>query len=306
MDPAVSQCLLPSAFCILHFVADTVADWPEGQRIDLRGRKKVIRAAGVLSQTGDAARHLGGFSRYLQRTRGFAPGDFLELTFRGTGTDADWTPTAYQKGDSEAPLAESTALVIRHLRWYDARLPADQELHLSGYSLGGVLLFRAAAALLEEDALKWSQRLRSLITLASPHFGCDLGLEGDLLGLFGLDALLPGGAVARELCALGSDSRHRAQAERQAALLRRVGLRVVTLADENDVVVTPADAIIAEPSEMARYTFSSPSSQPGGAYRDAVFGHGPLLDNPKAWALMAETIGHQEPSLRTASGAIPL
>jgi pimeloyl-ACP methyl ester carboxylesterase len=285
---------------------ESIADWLEGQRIDLRGRKKVLRAAGVLSQTGDAARHLGGFSRYLQRSRGFASGDFLELTLRGAGTDADWRPAAYRPGDSEAPLSESTALVVRQLRWYDARLPVDQQLHLIGYSLGGVLMLRAAAGLIEQDASTWGQRLRSLITLASPHFGCDLGPEGDLLGLFGFGSLLPGGEVVRELCALGSDSRHRPQVERQARLLRRAGVQLLTLADENDVVVTPDDAIIAPPFERARCAFSSSRSRQGGVYGDAIFGHGPLLDNPKAWALMAETIGHQEPSLRTASGAIPL
>ena len=36
-------------------VAESIADWLGGQIIDLRGRKKVLRAAGILSRTGDAA-----------------------------------------------------------------------------------------------------------------------------------------------------------------------------------------------------------------------------------------------------------
>jgi pimeloyl-ACP methyl ester carboxylesterase len=197
--------------------------------------------------------------------------------------------------------------VIRQLRWYDARLPVDIELHLVGYSLGGVVLFRAASALLAEDVARWRARLASLITVASPHFGTDLGDEGDLLGLFGLDTLLlPGGAVAKELRALGRDPAHRARVEQQAAHLRRAGLRLLTLADEFDTVVTPEDAVIAPSDERSRYVLASARAELGGAYADAVLGHGPLLDNPRAWRLMAEVIGPQEPRGRTATGAIPL
>ena len=286
---------------------EAVADWMQGQTIDLRGRKKVLRAAGILSKTGDAARQLGNFSRYLQREYGFRPGDFLEASYHGRETGGEWMPAPYQAAHAEVPLAESTVQVVRQLRWYDARLPIDLELHLVGYSLGGVVLFRAASALLAEDEARWRVRLASLITVASPHFGTDLGDEGDLLGLFGLDALLmPGGAVAKELCALGRDPAHRARVEQQAARLRRAGLRLLTLADEYDTVVTPEDAVIAPPEERSRYVLASSRAELGGAYADAVLGHGPLLDNPRAWRLMAEVIGLQEPRGRTATGAIPL
>jgi hypothetical protein len=287
-------------------MSEAVADWISSQPIDLRGRKKVLLAAGVLSRTGDAARHLGGFARYLQRNRGFVQGDFLEVTYRGQLSGDDWTPIPYQAMDSEAPLSESTAQVVRQLRWYDARLPTDLELHMVGYSLGGVVLFRVVVGLLLEDRVRWSERLSSLITLSSPHFGCDLGIEGDLLGLFGFSALLPAGAVGRELCALGSDPNHRARVKRDAELLRADGVELLTLADENDVVVTPEDAVIAPPPERSRYVLSSPRASLGGARADAIFGHGPLLDNSKAWTLMADVIGGQEPRLRTPSGAIPL
>jgi hypothetical protein len=278
-------------------MSDNLADWITDQSIDLRGRKKLLRAAGALSRTGDAARYLGGFARYLQRRHGFVEGDLFELTYRGQLSGDDWTPIPYEAMDSQAPLSESTTQVVRQLRWYDARLPRDMELHAVGYSLGGVVLFRAAVALVTEDASRWCDRLRSLITLSSPHFGCDLGVEGDLLGLFGLGALLPGGAAGRELCALGSDPNHRAQIEREAQQLRGAGVQLLTLADENDVVVTPDDSVIAPPAERGRYVLSS-GARLGGAHADALFGHGPLLDNPKAWSLMAEVIGPQEPRLR--------
>ena len=286
---------------------DTVADWISGQLIDLRGRKKVLRAAGILSRTGDAARQLGGFSRYLQREHGFVAGDFLEVSYRGRLSGSEWSPVPYEQVDCDVPLAQSTAEVTRQLRWYDARLPVDLELHLIGYSLGGVVLFGAAVALLREEPVRWRDRLRSLITLASPHFGSDLGIEGELLGMLGLGAIfLPGGPVARELCALGGSSEHRARIEREADFLQRSGLRLLTLADEFDTVVTPGDAVIAPPAERPRYVLASSRARIGGAYEGAVLGHGPLLDNPKAWRMMAEVIGPQEPRLRTASGAIPL
>lgn len=286
---------------------DVIPDWVPGQGIDLRGRKKVLRAAGVMSRTGDATRQLGGFARYLQREWGFRAGDFLEASYHGRGSGASWAPAPYEAAQAEVPLAESTAQVARQLRWYDARLPVDLELHLVGYSLGGLVLFRAAFALLAEDLARWRTRLASLITVASPLFGTDLGEEGGLLGMFGLDSLLiPGGAVARELCMLGRDPAHRARVEQQAALLRRAGLRLLTLADEFDTVVTPDEAVIAPPEERSRYVLASSRAQIGGAYADAVLGHGPLLDNPKAWRMMAEVIGPQEPRGRMGSGAIPL
>jgi hypothetical protein len=72
-------------------------------------------------------------------------------------------------------------------------------------------------------------------------------------------------------------------------------VRLLTLADEFDTVVTPDDAVIASPSEQSRFVLSSPRSRLGGRYADAVLGHGPLIDNPRAWALMAEVIGRQQP-----------
>jgi pimeloyl-ACP methyl ester carboxylesterase len=286
---------------------DQLLDWLDGRVIDLRGRKKIVRAAGVQSKTGDVSRQLMGFGRHLERQHGYSSGDFLETTYRGRIADGAWQPAPYQPVDAEAPLADSTAVVARQLRWYDVRLPDDLELHLIGYSLGGVVLFRAAVALLAENRAHWASRIRSVVTLASPLHGSDLGPEGELLNLFGLDSLLlPGGAIGRELCALGRDPAHRVQVERDAEQLRRAGVRLLTLGDANDTVVTPEDSIVAPPAERARYTFSSSRAQQGGLYAEAVLGHGPLLENPRAWALMVETIGPQVPRLRTPSGAIPL
>ena len=66
------------------------------------------------------------------------------------------------------------------LRWYRAVLPDETRYHLIGYSLGGVALFEAAGALLFGEPDRWRGRIGSIITLAAPLFGTDLGLEGDL------------------------------------------------------------------------------------------------------------------------------
>jgi pimeloyl-ACP methyl ester carboxylesterase len=282
-------------------------DWLSGEPLDLRGRKKIVRAAGVLSRSGDATRQLAGFTRWLQREHGFAAGDFLEVSYRGCTSTAGWSPLPYGANDVDVALGQSVEQVRRHLVWYDAALPPDLELHLVGYSLGGVVLLRAADELLATEPDHWAQRLGSVVTISSPHFGCDLGIEGDLLGLFGFHSLvLPGERIARELCDLGSNPRHRAEVERMAERLRRAGVRLLTLADENDVVVTAADAVIAPLAERAQLVLNTSRARVGGAYRDNLLGHGPLLDNPKAWQLMAQTIGPQQPRGRTKSGAIAL
>jgi hypothetical protein len=274
----------------------SVADWNGGRLISLAGRKKVLWAAGVMSRTGDASAQFRGFQRYLENGHGFSSGDFLELSYRARFSGGEWVPVSYQQADCDVPLERSSAQAAHALRWYDTRLPRDVELHLVGYSLGGVVLFRAVSELLTRERAHWPGRLRSLSTLSSPHFGTDLGIEGELLGLFGLGSiLLPGDSVARELCTLGGDPRHRARVERDAQQLRGAGVRLLTLADEFDTVVTPDDAVIASPSEQSRFVLSSPRSRLGGRYADAVLGHGPLIDNPRAWALMAEVIGRQQP-----------
>ena len=72
------------------------------------------------------------------------------------------------------------------------------------------------------------------------------------------------------------------------------------------MVVTAADAVIAPPAERARLVLNTSRARVGGAYAENLLGHGPLLDNPKAWQLMAETIGPQQPRGRSESGAIAL
>jgi hypothetical protein len=250
-------------------------DWQAGRRLSTRGRNKIVLAAGMLSRSGEALNRFGGFVRYMMTSQGYEAGDFLELSYNSM-LDADgWRPIPYDSVHCEAGLADVTAHVGRGLRWYRSVLPDDTRYHLIGYSLGGVSLFEAAGALL---------------------FGTDLGLEGDLLGALGFGSLLPNGVGVQELVTRGSDPLHRAKVERLAARLRSQGVNLLTLAAQDDLVVTPADAVIAPLHERDWYVLSNKNVVAfGGSSIGVPLGHGPLLDNTLAWVRMAKLIGPQEP-----------
>jgi hypothetical protein len=277
--------------------ADWLADWQSGRRLNTRGRNKIALAAGMLSRSGEALDRFEGFIRYLMTNQGYEAGDFLEISYNSVQDVEGWRPIPYDTTHCEAGLADVTAHVGRGLRWYRSILPDDTRYHLIGYSLGGVALFEASAALLFGEPERWQGRIGSLTTLSAPLFGTDLGLEGELLGALGFGTLLPSGIAVRDLVARGSDPLHRASVERIAARLRGQGVNLLTLADADDVVVTPADAVIAPLSERDWHVLSSRNqvSLFGGGGIGKPLGHGPLLMNTLAWVRMAKSIGPQEP-----------
>ena len=277
--------------------ADWRDDWQSGRRLNTRGRNKIVLAAGMLSRSGEALERFDGFLRYLTTNYGYEAGDFLELSYNSVQDAGGWRPIPYESIDCEVGLADLTAHIGRGLRWYRSTLPDDTRYHLIGYSLGGVALFESSAALLFGEPDRWQGRIGALITLSAPLFGTDLGLEGDLLSALGFGTLLPSGVSIRELVARGSDPLHRASVERIATRLRAQGVNLLTLADPEDVVVTPADAVIAPPHERDWYVLSSQRqvSLFGGGGLGVPLGHGPLLTNSLAWVRMAKAIGPQEP-----------
>jgi hypothetical protein len=276
--------------------AEWLDDWQAGRRLSTRGRNKIVLAAGMLSRSGEALDRFGGFLRYLTQTQGYEPGDFMELSYNSMEDAAGWRPIPYEPAHCEAGLADVTAHIGRGLRWYRSVLPDDTRYHLIGYSLGGVALFEAAGALLFGEPERWRGRIGSVTTLSAPLFGTDLGLEGDLLAALGLgDLLLPSGQAVRELVARGSDPLHRAMVERLATRLQAQGVKLLTLADSDDVVVTPADAVIAPLHERDWHVLSGKNVIAlGGGGAGVPLGHGPLLNNTLAWVRMAKLIGTQE------------
>jgi hypothetical protein len=277
--------------------ADWLDDWQDGRRLNTRGRNKIVLAAGMLSRSGEAIERFDGFIRYLTTNHGYQAGDFLELSYNSMQDVEGWRPIPYDEIHCESTLADVTAHIGRGLRWYRSVLPDDTRYHLIGYSLGGVALFESAAALLFGEPDRWQGRIGSLITLSAPLFGTDLGLEGDLLNALGFGTLLPSGVSVRELVARGSDPVHRAAVERIAARLRAQGVNLITLADPEDVVVTPADAVIAPQHERDWHVISSRNQASifGGGGVGKPLGHGPLLTNTLVWVRMAKAIGPQEP-----------
>ena len=277
--------------------ADWLDDWQTGRRLNTRGRNKIVLAAGMLSRSGEALDRFEGFIRYLELNHGYQAGDFLEISYNSIQDVEGWRPIPYDTTDCEAGLSDVTAHVGRGLAWYRSVLPNDTRYHLIGYSLGGVALFEASAALLFGDPERWAGRIGSLTTLSAPLFGTDLGLEGELLGALGFGVLLPSGIAVQELVARGGDPLHRARVERLASRLRAQGVNLLTLADADDVVVTPADAVIAPLLERDWYVLSSKSQATlfGGTGVGRPLGHGPLLTNTLAWVRMAKAIGPQEP-----------
>lgn len=273
-----------------------VDDWQAGRRLNTRGRNKIVLAAGMLSRSGEALIRFGGFLRYLTTTQGYDAGDFLEVSYSSIQDVEGWRPIPYGSIDCEADISDVTAHVGRGLRWYRSVLPDDTRYHLIGYSLGGVALFEASGALLFGEPERWQGRIATVITLSAPLFGTDLGLEGDLLQALGFGVLLPSGESVQGLIRRGSDPIHRASVMRQAERLRSQGVNLLTLADSEDVVVTPADAVIAPLHERDWHVLSGRNVVAFGSSGAGVpLGHGPLLDNTLAWIRMAKLIGPQEP-----------
>ncbi|MCC6175842.1 MAG: hypothetical protein IT305_11105 [Chloroflexi bacterium] len=279
------------------FAGSLVEDWNGGRQIDTRGRNKIAVATGMMSRTGEALDRFGGFLRYLTSTLGYASGDFLEISYNSVAEGDGWRPAPYESAHCDLSLADVTSQVGRSLRWYRDRLPDDTRYHTVGYSLGGVALFDATSALLFGEPERWQGRLASLVTLSAPLYGTDLGPEGDLLDSLGFGALLPQGEGIRELLERGRSREHRARIDRQATRLRSLGVQLLTLADAEDVVVTPEDAIVAPPGERNRFVLSGPRvpAWAGGGGAGVPLGHGPLLWNTLAWVRMGKLIGPQEP-----------
>ncbi len=272
-----------------------VDDWQAGRRLNTRGRNKIVLAAGMLSRTGEALNRFGGLVNFLMTNHGYEPGDFLEISYNTMADVEGFRPIPYDTAHCESSLTEVISHVGRGLRWYRSRLPDDTRYHLIGYSLGGVALFESAAALLFGEPERWQGKIGSLTTLSAPLFGTDLGLEGDLLGALGFNVLLPTGMGVRELVERGSDPRHRAKIERLAERLREQGVNLLTLAAEDDLVVTPADAVIAPPRERDWHVLNNRNVVSFSGSTGVPLGHGPLLNNTLAWVRMAKLIGPQVP-----------
>jgi pimeloyl-ACP methyl ester carboxylesterase len=111
---------------------------------------------------------------------------------RALARDDDWMPV-YVRYNSGLSIAENGRLLAERL----ALLSEVREIALLGHSMGG-LVARAASHVAEAEGLGWRTRLRSLVTLGTPHRGAPLERYGSLL-----EALLPISSYSAPLASLG-------------------------------------------------------------------------------------------------------
>src|SRR5207237_7640733 len=91
-------------------------------------------------------------------------------------------------------------------------------------------------------------RLGTVITFAAPLHGCSVGALVNWAWLVtGEDEGL--GAAGQDLDARWKDAEEQARLSRRAAFLRSTGARVLTLADPDDSVVRPEEALLPAPGE---------------------------------------------------------
>lgn len=244
-------------------------------------RSRVVCLAGAGSRSGRVWELFDGIVRYLGVAGGYQRSDFVEASYRVNELGA---PIPYAAEDSTRPLAQATAAVARSLEWIRRESPA--RLHLLGWSLGGVVLFDAVAALLSADPT-WAVDLGAVVTLASPLLGADL----DGIALFGE---LAAGPVGADLARRAADEAEKARVRRDAQRLRARGVRVVTLAAEDDAVVTPEDALLPadgpDPSAFVLKPRRRPNAPPG----ESMLGHWELPYDPLCWQRVLAALGPAE------------
>lgn len=297
-----------------------IPDWRPGESIDLSTRKKVIFAHGLGSETGAAT--FGPIQAELAGL-GFGPGDFLEVSPVSSGG----VPRPYRVEELRGPLESTTAGVADSLRWYAERLPATQELHLIGYSLGGLLLVRAVTRLLVDDPMTLAGRVRTILTLNSPLAGIPPDTPGFVGLLSNAGRLLPEfesllEPVVRDLLREGRDPAAAAERDIAYRVLSASGVRVIVIGSLDDLVVAPArvspDVPNIERIEIVNETRIRPTLQvdrlfdrlwragqqhglpiPGlerAGTRSFWLGHSAILADAAALLAVWQEIGFQEPA----------
>jgi hypothetical protein len=97
------------------------------------------------------------------------------------------------------------------------------------------------------------------------------------------------GVAGDDLRARWEDADEQTRLARRAAFLRAEGVRVLTLADPDDSVVRPEEALLPAPGEsLADLHVRTSITRPG------TLGHGAILDEPLVWRRVFGAVGSQE------------
>jgi hypothetical protein len=266
-----------------------VPSWRPGHFVWPRGRTKLVLFGGIGTRTGDAERSFAGLIRYLSQHGGFDPRrDVLEGTFTGSDSGGLWRPRPYLPVDTRRPLLDIAESVANTMEWYRGALPNDAQLCLLGYSLGGVAALDGATLAVVRDRAGWQGRIAAVVTIAAPVRGCN---AGPLMNWAWLATAEPDplGQAGRDLDARWHDAEEQQRLERRAGFLRDSGAAVLTLADPDDAVVRPDEALLPAPGQSRDDLLV-----PVRTVRPGTYGHGALLDEPALWQRVLNLIGAQE------------
>src|SRR5258708_4339308 len=241
----------------------------------------VVCLAGAGSQSGRAVEVLDGIIRYLIIAGDYARADFVESSYQ---TTLEGVALVYDATHSTDTLDSAVLAVARHLRWL--RRHENRRLNLLGWSLGGVVLFEAAVATIDADP-SWASAFGSIVTLASPLLGSDL----DGIDLIGSAAAGPVGA---ELTLRAADDAEKHRIRQDAERLRAAGIRLTTIASEDDAVVTPEDALLPAVGPEPCAFILRPRRRPNAPYLESILGHGALPYDPTCWRHVLNALGPAE------------
>jgi pimeloyl-ACP methyl ester carboxylesterase len=260
-----------------------VPSWRPGHFVWPGGRTKLVLLGGLNSRTGDAEQAFGGMLRYMRDHGGYdSRRDALEGTY--AGSDA---PKPYVSADTRKSLIDMAEAVAACLDFYRQSLPADSQIAVVGYSMGGVVGLDGATLAVARDREAWRKRLKAVVTLAAPLHGSSVGalvnwawlVTGEPDGL---------GAAGDDLQARWKDAEEQTRLARRAAFLRSEGARVLTLADPDDSVVRPEEALLPAAGETASdLQVSTRVTRPGS------LGHGAIMDEPAVWRRVLAAVGPQ-------------
>lgn len=273
--------------------------WRPGHFVWPAGRNKLVVLPGVGSRTGDAPAKFAGLMRYLAASGGYDPKrDLLEASYGGAYVGERWLPRPYLPPDTRRPLFDSAEAVAGALEWYREALPAAR-FCLVGYSLGGVAVLDGATMVVARDPDGWKGRLAAVVTLASPVRGCNVGplLNWAWLVTAEPDAL---GAAGRDLEVRWTDQAERQRVERRARFLRDAGVVLLTLADPDDAVVRPDEALLPAAGQPADQLLVRTDHVIHGS-----LGHGAILEEPAVWERLLAVLGPQQASAARATVSTP-
>lgn len=263
--------------------------WRAGHYVWPDGRTKLVLLAGLNSRTGDGDQSFAAMLRYFKEHGGYDPRrDALE----GTYACGESRPLAYVPADTKRSLIDMAEAFAACLDFYRTSLPPETRLCVVGYSMGGVVGLDGATLAVARDRTAWKSRLHAVVTLAAPLHGSSVGalvnwawlVTGEPDGL---------GAAGDDLQARWKDAEEQTRLARRATFLRSEGARVLTLADPDDSVVRPEEALLPAPGEtVADLQVSTRITRPGS------LGHGAILDEPAVWRRILATLGPQNTTAR--------